>query len=1473
MLSITAVSAGAVDYLLRGSGCSVGEGVPEVGEPSVAVEAPGERAGVEYLVGSSGEGSGAGHEADGVWFGAGLSMVGIGAGSRAREADVRAVFGQLRHPDSTSEDPVFLGRPARSFRSIEERIEAVCAAEPDALPERRAEIANAVRADRRKAVAYYDLTFSPVKSVSVYWAALLAAGEEELARQVVEAHTAAIGEAMAWAEKEVAWTRVGYHGRTAQGRSVGRYEPGTGLVWTRWDHATNRACEPQLHAHVAVLNRVVTGSDGVVRALDGRGFRAVKHGIDAVYAQSLEKQLVERCGVRFEVRPDGKAREILGIDHALLAEASSRHSDVVDHLQGLVAEYRTRHGHDPGPSARSKLARQAALATREAKSHRPVSAQLAEWCAPRRERLREAVAQAHAAAQIGPATGRDQRNQPDQVPDEVLEAAVQAVQARHATWDVGLLMAAISDQLPPGAGPGLVCADLPDLAQRVLAEPARFGIVQVSAPEPGLVPVPEQLLRRDGTSVLRPHRDQRYVRVDQLALENRIVALARAGGAPALTPAQLSTVEARCDSAGLASDQTAAVIGIVSSGRFGDVLIGPAGTGKSRTLGVLAQIWVGQTGGRVLGLATSQIATLELTANGLQACNTTAFRHRAATADPGSPEFPMRAGDLVVVDEVGMTSTADLAHITELVVRMGAKVVFTGDPEQLAAIEAGGMLGLLAADNGHYALDQVHRFTHPWEQAASLRLRTGDPTVLALYENHGRLRGGTVEEVTDDAVRAYLADTLSGRTSLLVTTTNDGAADLSARIRAELVRLGHVDAAVLGVGRDGNPIGVGDCVQARRNDHTVSLGTGPGAAAVTNRAVYRVIGHKPGGLEVSDESGRTGVLPHDYVAEDLTLGYAVTVWAAQGRTVDTCHALITPGSARRGVYVALTRGRQANTAYVVCERDGDEHTHEPLASTARAELASILTRTDDDTTQSAEQVRRAGIAEARSLAWIVGQWDLLASEACAQDTDRTLGALLPPAAARALRAEPGYRRLCRAVRAAEIAGHDPTALLAEVVGQRPLLGADSVADVLRWRIHTTTPNRTPERDPETGWAAMTCARSGPVGQYLSALATAAQTRRRDLGEHILATQPMWATHHLGAPPGAPGDRQEWARRAGTIAAYRELAGTPDSVVALGGAPSREQPLHRALWRQAVTAAGAPADALDYTTATEHELRQMRTSYQRQLVWAPPHVADELRDSRLATTTYRHDTVLWQAEADLLPLASPERACAERDVSAARHLADYFHARVEHLEAIAAARQTWYHDTEPDRLRAALAGDELLRRGLPRDPTPTPEAEQLTLLAPRTRVPARTGDLVPATHPTVELSSTVADTHTGGNQQQLFPLAATARDLAAAGPLSTPDHTLDPAPEFIVVGRDRRGPGRDSLGDARRHADILTALRAALPRWRETIEHIHTAAAAHHSDHRHEPELAYYTRRRAHPGVRELELVGEHTADDDLGAGY
>ena len=67
-------------------------------------------------------------------------------------------------------------------------------------------------------------------------------------------------------------------------------------------------------------------------------------------------------------------------------------------------------------------------------------------------------------------------------------------------------------------------------------------------------------------------------------------------------------------------------------------------------------------------------------------------------------------------------------------------------------------MSLLADALGYAQLTEPVRFRAAWEQAASLRLRAGDTSVLAEYDQHGRIRGGEPEQMTD----AYLALTLDG---------------------------------------------------------------------------------------------------------------------------------------------------------------------------------------------------------------------------------------------------------------------------------------------------------------------------------------------------------------------------------------------------------------------------------------------------------------------------------------------------------------------------------------------------------------------------------------------------------------------------------------------------------------------------------------------------------------------------------------
>ena len=106
-------------------------------------------------------------------------------------------------------------------------------------------------------MAGYDLTFSPVKSVSTLWAI----ADPKTAAVIERAHQAAVKDALDFIETKALFTRQGTNGvRQVNVR---------GLVATAFTHRDSRAGDPDLHTHVAVANKVQT-LDGKWLAIDGR---------------------------------------------------------------------------------------------------------------------------------------------------------------------------------------------------------------------------------------------------------------------------------------------------------------------------------------------------------------------------------------------------------------------------------------------------------------------------------------------------------------------------------------------------------------------------------------------------------------------------------------------------------------------------------------------------------------------------------------------------------------------------------------------------------------------------------------------------------------------------------------------------------------------------------------------------------------------------------------------------------------------------------------------------------------------------------------------------------------------------------------------------------------------------------------------------------------------------------------------------
>jgi hypothetical protein len=110
---------------------------------------------------------------------------------------------------------------------------------------------------RTQTVAGYDLTFSPVKSVSTLWAV----AESSISAAIERAHRAAVRDALRFIEQHALYTRTGTNG-------VRQLEV-HGLVAAAFTHRDSRAGDPDLHTHVAVANKVQT-LDGRWLSIDGR---------------------------------------------------------------------------------------------------------------------------------------------------------------------------------------------------------------------------------------------------------------------------------------------------------------------------------------------------------------------------------------------------------------------------------------------------------------------------------------------------------------------------------------------------------------------------------------------------------------------------------------------------------------------------------------------------------------------------------------------------------------------------------------------------------------------------------------------------------------------------------------------------------------------------------------------------------------------------------------------------------------------------------------------------------------------------------------------------------------------------------------------------------------------------------------------------------------------------------------------------
>ena len=1145
----------------------------------------------------------------GRWLGAGLDGLngGAGLGGLVDEAGMERLF-------SLGLDPVTqvpLGKAWALHKTVTQRIAARVAAMPGELPDtdRAAVVAGIETEEQRRrtpiACSGFDLTFTVPKSVSVLWALADPATQTRIAN----AHRDAVNHCLQLIETHALFTRIG-SGGVAQVQVRGAVAAG-------FDHWDTRTGDPNLHTHLVIANKV-QGLDGRWRSIDAKALYAATVAVSEVYDCLIADAVHRDTGATWSLRNRGMRRspafEIDGVDDRLLAEFSTRTTQVQASLRDLLADFRTSNGRTPSRPEMIQLRQLATRKSRPVKQLRGLTELLVDWRQRAGRLLPESIE--HAVPRILNAAPRAQRV--DDVDVERLRslaaATVDAVMERRSTWTRWNLIAEaarVSKTLRLASA-----ADRLQLLDRVAQLAIDVHCLRLTPPQ--LMPSVATFARPDGASAFRRHRADVFTSPVILAAEDRLLAAATTSTGPRLEQTAITRVLQHPSGIPLAADQRAAIQTIATSGRVVDVLVGPAGSGKTTTLRALRAAWETERGsGSVIGLAPSATAANELAqALGIGCENTAKWLHettgpagnerrtklgqlrsersaalvrgdrlavaridRAATAllRAGEP-FRLRAGQLLIVDEASLAGTLTLDQLATQARRAGAKLLLVGDHRQLTSVDAGGAFGLLATETNAVELTSLWRFHHRWEARAGQQLRVGDTACLDTYAAHGRLHQGPAEAVAADAYAAWETATRAGQQALLIAADNATVAELNTQARAGRIRDGLVEQAGVRL-HDDTIAGIGDVVvtRANRRDLRTSSGTW-----VRNGDLWTVSARDDDGSLLVQRNHRamdrnrhpsTLRLPASYVAEHVELGYATTAHRAQGMTVDATFALLRPGMSRELAYVALTRGRQENHAFIATDIADLAYDGVPAPEQSGRQILEQILATSS-TEISATETLRVLQNQATSLAQLAPIHETLVQVAQRQRWSNVIaGCGFTDEQEAQVLGSPAYGALVAALRRAEHDGHPMRRVLPALAAAAPLAIGDNgegnepndgaqpardIGAVLHHRVtswHEHTPRAQGGRPRLIGGIITPAGNLGddaPTDQVdtVHQVETLMTNRVDTLVRQALQRPPPWL-RTLGPPPTDPRKRASWTQAVTVIAAYRDRYTVPEHGHPLG----------------------------------------------------------------------------------------------------------------------------------------------------------------------------------------------------------------------------------------------------------------------------------------------------------------------------------
>jgi conjugative relaxase-like TrwC/TraI family protein len=1033
---------------------------------------------------------------------------------------------------------------------------------------------------RANGVGSFDLTFSPSKSISVAWAL----GDRETRDLIYRCHLEAIAYVLDYAEREVFRVRAGTNGIVV--------DETNGVIAAAFTHFDSRAGDPQLHDHVVVMNRAQSARDGVWRTLDSRAIFASTVELSELHQGVLADLLCHELGWDFDARTRRHSIapkwEVAGVSDTLMAEFSRRSEGIELEKIRLITQFEDDHGRLPTDVEVLRLRQTATLATRPAKRGHSLSSLTEEWTTRARPYL-DTDPHSFVANLTEERTILAASTVTPEVVAALGQKTLETVATKRATFSLSNLRAESNRLLQ---GQRFVSPAEREQVVLAIADSAVGAAVLLDTPE--LRSVPGFLRRHDGTSHFTSSAHHHYSSHLILDAESRLLAAGVKRGASTVSHAVIERVTAELlpgRDIVLSTDQSTAVSDIATSGRMLDLLSAPAGSGKTTTMSGLKVAWEAEHGAQsVLGLAPSAAAAEVLGHElGVDTDNLSKFlfEHRQSAQrrreldvlhaqvnerwarglapsarqvdminerETALAKWTLSPNQLLIVDEASLAGTFDLDELVSAASDAGTKVLLVGDPYQLASVEAGGMFATLVSARPDVAtLNAVHRFGSPWEAEASLLLRAGNAAALYAYLARGRIVEGKRKELLEQVYAAWSSDVANGYDAIMLAADAATVHELNTRARLERVARGEVTGqCAIAFGH----AGVDDVVVTRENQRRLTTSDG---GWVKNGDAWRVesLGDDGSLVLTRTTTGARVIVDAAYATSNVELGYATTLHRAQGRTVDRAHCYVTPRTSRELLYVAMTRGRDANLAYVDTAFDIDPATsHDGLGHTQSLnEVFGAILR-NVGSTRSATDVINTSYERADSVITLLAEYTTIAQ--LVDTTDWTAivhDALVDTGYADDVVAAGGFDALVSTMRRAQARGVDLAVTLPDLVTVRELDTSTDVATVLDYRL-TRWLDTSPSVATEDLIVGLFPAGGGDFSPDVVA---ALEERRRGLEarcelviERAFEAGEAWV-RELGAVPGGEG-AVAWRDVALTVAAYRERWAIDDPDVPLGTGP-------------------------------------------------------------------------------------------------------------------------------------------------------------------------------------------------------------------------------------------------------------------------------------------------------------------------------